>query len=77
MSESELLEFIRTQLKLRTIEPSSEMGKVRGWDSLRHLQLILALEERFEIEIPPDLIGQLITAQALVDYVRDAGKLAV
>ena len=36
-----------------------------NWDSIRHLNLILALEEEFEVSIPDEEIGTLTDFKAI------------
>ena len=43
-----------------TITEDSSIDSIDTWDSLRHLNLILALEEEFEISIPNDEVGNLV-----------------
>lgn len=42
------------------ISESSSSDNVANWDSLRHLNLILALEEEFGVSIPDDEVGNLV-----------------
>jgi acyl carrier protein len=37
-----------------TITEESSPDNLEGWDSLAHVQLILALEKEFAVTIPPD-----------------------
>lgn len=48
-----------------------EPDTVPGWSSLRQVQLVLALEEEFGIEVDPNVIPDLLTEQAIISYVRD------
>ncbi|TDV42271.1 acyl carrier protein [Actinophytocola oryzae] len=48
-----------------------EPDTVPGWSSLRQVQLVLALEKEFGVEVEPDVIPDLVTEQAIVSYVRD------
>lgn len=41
-----------------------------GADSLDSVELTMALEEGFEIEIPDDEAGKLLTVQDLMDYLQ-------
>ncbi len=43
------------------------------WDSLRHLNLILALEEEFEITIPDEEVGDLVNFK-LIELVVNEQK---
>ena len=40
------------------------------WDSLRHVRLILALEEEFGITVPDEHVGDLDTVRAVIAAVR-------
>lgn len=42
------------------ISENSSSDSIESWDSLRHLNLILALEEEFEVTIPDDEVGDLV-----------------
>lgn len=44
-----------------------------GADSLDTVELVMALEEEFECEIPDDQAEKITTVQQAVDYIR-AGK---
>jgi acyl carrier protein len=40
------------------------------WDSLRQLNLLLALEEHFGVELSPDDLGELTTIDGAVELVN-------
>jgi acyl carrier protein len=48
-----------------------EPETVPGWSSLRQVQLMLALEKEFGVEVDPNIIPDLVTEQAIVSYVRE------
>lgn len=48
-----------------------EPDTVPGWSSLRQVQLMLALEREFGVEVDPSAIPDLVTEQAIISYVRD------
>jgi len=37
-----------------SVGPNSSPDTIENWDSLKHMQLILALEEEFKIEFTPE-----------------------
>lgn len=37
-----------------SIGPNSSPDTIENWDSLKHMQLILALEEEFKVEFTPE-----------------------
>jgi len=43
-----------------SIDESSSPDTISNWDSLRHLNLILGLEEEFDISIPDEEVGNLV-----------------
>ena len=45
-----------------------------GADSLASVELVMALEEEFDIEIPDEEAEKITTVQAAIDYVENAGK---
>lgn len=46
-------------------EPTPEL--VEQWDSLHHMELMVALEEELGIEIDPELAPALVSLTALVE----------
>jgi acyl carrier protein len=72
----EVLNFIQKNLSLGEIDLATAMGAIRGWDSLRHIELILDMSENFNIEIPPDRIGELTQVTSILDFFREEGILS-
>lgn len=68
MKETEILQFMAEFLNQERMDPSWGIGDVMEWDSIRHIQMLLALEERFGIAITADQYGELLTARSIVDY---------
>lgn len=48
------------EVPVEKINEDSSSDTIDNWDSLRHLNLILALEEEFEVEIPDEEVGNLM-----------------
>ena len=44
---------------------------LEGWDSLKHLDLVVALEEEFEITIPVEEVGNLISFKLIVVIIKE------
>ncbi len=51
------------------IQPTSALVEDLGADSLDIVELVMAMEEEFEVEIPDDEVQKLKTVQDAVDYV--------
>lgn len=53
------------------IKPESNFANDLGADSLDTVELVMALEEEFDIEIPDEAAEQILTVQAVVDYINE------
>ncbi|TGK17273.1 acyl carrier protein [Leptospira fluminis] len=42
------------------------LGKFKGWDSLRHMSLVLALEEEFGLRFDDDEVPNLISFKLIL-----------
>ena len=47
------------------LTPESSPDTVDKWDSLQHLNLVLALEQEFDVHIVPDEIERMDSIQAI------------
>ena len=62
-------------LPVTAIEPQSSPETIARWDSLQHLNLVLALEQEFNLRFAPEEIEQLLSvalSTALVDQTLPA-----
>lgn len=48
------------EVPLQEINDEVSTDNLENWDSLRHLNLILALEEEFGVSIPDEEVGNLV-----------------
>ncbi len=48
------------EIPLTMLNEDSSSDTIETWDSLKHLTLILALEEEFSITIPDEEVGGLV-----------------
>jgi acyl carrier protein len=44
---------------------------VKGWDSLGHIELMLALEMEFGVPLPTERIIELVSLEAIEGFLRD------
>jgi acyl carrier protein len=51
------------------IELQASIGDDLGADSLEFVQIIMALEEEFEVEIPDEDAERILTVRQAVDYI--------
>jgi acyl carrier protein len=70
LDEDRLKELMATMLRVSvsTINEESSMDNVPNWDSLRHMNLVLALEDEFKITIPDEDAGN-ITSYKMIKFV--------
>lgn len=57
------------QIDAASIDEGTSTDSVDRWDSLRHMQLILALEDEFDIQFPDEMIPDLLNYAALEEAV--------
>ena len=48
------------EIPVGEISEDSSLDSIESWDSIRHLNLILAIEEEFGITIPDEEVGNLV-----------------
>ena len=72
--ESKVIKIISEQLGKEEAEIKLESNFIDDLeaDSLDTVELVMALEEEFEIDIPDDSAEQIATVQFAVDYIREA-----
>ena len=57
-------------LNVEDVKPESRFVEDLAADSLDVIQIVLKLEEEFDIEIPDDAVEQISTVQDAVDQIR-------
>ena len=71
-------QIISEQLGVEEAEvtPSSSFVDDLGADSLDTVELVMALEEHFDIEIPDDAAEKIRTVQDAIDYIDKHSKVS-
>lgn len=59
------------KVPVKSINDSSSPDTIETWDSLQHLNLILALEEEYGLQFSVDQISAMQSAGSIVAIVRD------
>ena len=72
LNENALKQVMGTMLGVdpATIGPDASMDTISTWDSLRHMNLVLALEDEFKVTIPDEDAGN-ITSYKLIKLVLE------
>lgn len=58
-------------LPLAQIAADSSPDNVEGWDSLQHLNVVLALEKEFGLQFSPEEIEQMLSVELIADLVEE------
>jgi acyl carrier protein len=71
-------QIISEQLGVEEAEvtPSASFTDDLGADSLDQVELVMALEENFDIEIPDDAAEKIRTVQDAIDYIDKHSKVS-
>ncbi len=64
--EERVLDVLSTALKC-TVTAQSRRVDVAAWDSLKHIELVFAIEDELELQFTEDELGQLDSVAAIVD----------
>jgi len=68
LKTSEVLKTITNVLKVEIDENTMKVD-VPSWDSLKHIQLIMELEEKFGVEIPIEKVPDIDSVSVLLGLV--------
>jgi acyl carrier protein len=58
-------------LPIENISPASSPDSIEAWDSLHHLDLVLALEQEFGTQFTPEEIEQLLSVELIAALVAE------
>jgi acyl carrier protein len=69
--EDRVKKIVAEQLGVKEdeVRPASNFTEDLGADSLDIVELVMALEEEFETEIPDEEAERITTVQAAIDYI--------
>lgn len=77
MSQTEIFEKVKKivadqlSVDIENISPQSNFANDLGADSLDTVELVMALEEEFDIEIPDEAAEKITTVQEAVEYINN------
>lgn len=74
-AEEKVIGIISEQLSVEKdkVVPSASFVDDLGADSLDLVELIMAMEEAFDIEIPDEVAEKIVTVQDAINHVSSAG----
>jgi acyl carrier protein len=65
-----LTDVIKNVLDIDSVSEEDSMQTIKSWDSLRHLNLVMAIEEHFGITFDPDEIPELTSVRSISAAIR-------
>lgn len=69
-NERMILEIIKSVLERDNVSIDSGLGKVTGWDSVAHVKILLLVEEKTGVSIPPDQFGTLLSVRDILNFLE-------
>jgi acyl carrier protein len=76
MNDDLLLTKVRTivaetlNLPMAEIGLKTAQGKPAQWDSMGHLNIVLSLEQEFDVSITPELVESMVSVEDIVRQLR-------
>ena len=67
---STLSEVFNKTLGVNKFELSITMDEVQEWDSLKHIQLLVAIEDAFSIKIPFEAAIEMISVESIIIEIK-------
>ena len=64
---------VALEMPEQQINESLSAEDTSNWDSIRHLNLVMALEEAFGVSFSSDELGQLTSYRAIADALAQRG----
>ncbi len=58
------------QVSSRTLTPESSAETIESWDSVQHLNLVLALEQQFGVQFEPEEMDKMKNIRQIVALVE-------
>lgn len=75
MSNGPLIEQVQAtlaealQVPIEEITPELALGDLPQWDSMGHMEVMMLLEQKFDVEINPDTIAALVSVAAICEHI--------
>ena len=69
--EERVKKIVAEQLGVDEVQSSASFVEDLGADSLDTVELVMALEEEFETEIPDEEAEKITTVQLAIDYINE------
>ncbi|WP_086245421.1 acyl carrier protein [Campylobacter devanensis] len=68
--ENKIIEIISTITKINKTELVEKVDTEKLWESIVHVEIVIALEEEFDIVFTQEEIGNMTTILKIIDIVK-------
>jgi acyl carrier protein len=58
------------EIDIESITVDSSQSTIKEWDSLRHLNLIVEIEDKFNVSFEPEEIGEMTSVEKILNYLN-------
>lgn len=72
--ENKIIEIISTITKINKTELVEKVDTEKLWESIAHVEIVIALEEEFDIVFTQEEIGNMTTINKIIDLVKSKAK---
>lgn len=72
---TKVIEVVAKTIKMPmgSLDASSGLGVTENWDSLAHANLVVELENQFDIQFEFDDLDNIITIKAIIESLKNKG----
>ncbi len=60
-------------IEAEAVQPTSKFKEDLNADSLDLFEMVMAMEETFDVEIPSEDLEKIATVQDVIDYIKNKG----
>jgi len=60
-------------LTLDDVDANATQENLKNWDSIQHLNVVLALEQAFQVRFPPEDFQTMISVKTIVENLQKKG----
>ena len=62
------------EVDAQDVSPETQFGDLPKWDSMGHMDLMLALEGNFGVEISAETISELVSVPLILEKIQSGGN---
>lgn len=72
MNSKEIMEIMSKvfEIEMSDISENASQKEIMKWDSLQHLNLIVEIEDRYDISIDPEDIAVMVSIEKIIEVLN-------